>query len=431
MKIYDTFCEMQGVTPEKVMNPLSALEIFEGQVSLVHHIMAFEEANPGSHPDPETEVEGQLLAYFLGAVPKGQLMVMKQLGDESYAASLADQNCWQVRTSKRLTYTLRHNHDLSLGRYNDALFENIDRELQAFRWAPHKILGFLLGNTKTRFAVHVQLRRLHYDDIPSIDWYISLSDIQGQGVRDSRSFDSWRASVIGHQKARAGFGQDQRGRSVQPHRHPHGLCRWHRGTALWDAHAVRQVSVLLQCKVREAPFGRLLALPCRERGSLCYQTIPASYLTFHTRPPHEKDPAGRQWDRRAREEGVPVGTGSSEQKAPGGSPMREGPEPSSSSAARGSAFAEGPDAETDTPTFNLDDLRRVIQEQELAEQTESVGRRVPQQEGILEVDAKISLERERILEQEALNKKVNANPWFIYDHGITRLKVAYGGRRCL
>ena len=98
-------------------------------------------------------------------------MVMTQLGDESYAASLADQNCWQVRTSKRLTYTLRHNHDLSLGRYKDALFENIDRELQAFRWAPHKILRFLLlGNTKTRFAVHVQLRRLHYDDIPSIDW---------------------------------------------------------------------------------------------------------------------------------------------------------------------------------------------------------------------------------------------------------------------
>ena len=106
--------------------------------------------------------------------------------------------------------------------------------------------------------------------------------------------------------------------------------------------------------------------------------------------------------------------------------MGEGPEPSSSSAAGGSAFAEGPDAETDTPTFNLDDLRRVIQEQELAELTESMGRRVPQEEGILEVDAKISLGRERILEQEALSKKVNANPWFIYDQGITCLKWPTG-----
>ena len=47
---------------------------------------------------------------------------------------------------------------------------------------------------------------------------------------------------------------------------------------------------------------------------LCYQTIPASYLTFHTRSTHEKDP---------------MGTVSSKQKAPGGSRMKEGPEPSS------------------------------------------------------------------------------------------------------
>ena len=40
-----------------------------------------------------------------------------------------------------------------------------------------------------------------------------------------------------------------------------------------------------------------------------------------------------------------------------------------------------------TPTFNLDDLRKVIQEQELAEQTESEGRRVPKEEGVLEVEA--------------------------------------------
>ena len=72
---------------------------------------------------------------------------------------------------------------------------------------------------------------------------------------------------------------------------------------------------------------------------LSYKTIPAKYLTFHTRPPREKDPAGRQWERRAREEGVPMGAESSEPRATGGSPMGEGPGPSSSSAAGGSAFA--------------------------------------------------------------------------------------------
>ena len=106
--------------------------------------------------------------------------------------------------------------------------------------------------------------------------------------------------------------------------------------------------------------------------------------------------------------------------------MGEGPGPSSSSAAKNSAFAEEPDAAVGTPTFNLDDLRRVIQEQELAEQTESEGRRIPKEEGVLEVDAKISLERERILEQEALIQKMNANPWFIYEQGVTRLKWPSG-----
>ena len=79
-----------------------------------------------------------------------------------------------------------------------------------------------------------------------------------------------------------------------------------------------------------------------------------------------------------------------------------------------------------TPTFNLDDLLKVIQEQEYAEQTETEGRRVPKEEGILEVDAKISLERERILEQETLIRKMNANPWFLYDQGVTRLKWPSG-----
>ena len=49
MKIRQTYCHMEGVTQEKVLNPLNALEILEGQVALVHHIMAFEEANPAVH----------------------------------------------------------------------------------------------------------------------------------------------------------------------------------------------------------------------------------------------------------------------------------------------------------------------------------------------------------------------------------------------
>ena len=80
-----------------------------------------------------------------------------------------------------------------------------------------------------------------------------------------------------------------------------------------------------------------------------------------------------------------------------------------------------------TPTFNLDDLRKVIQEQELAEQTESEGRRIPKEEGVLEVDAKISLERERILEQEALIQnrlRWPSGAYVVSEYGDGRVKTA-------
>ena len=273
MKVYDTFCEMQGVRPEQAINPVSALEVLEGQVALVHHIMAFEEANPAVHIlSPRQKWKAGFLAYFLGAVSKGQLEVMKKLGDESYAASLADRGCWQVRTSKGLVYELRHSRDIALGRFNDALFENIDKKLQAFRWAPHKILGFLLGNTKTRFSVHVQLRRLHYDDVPSIDWYISLSAVQGH-TRVSPTAESipLLASLLTKERRRSlglhlpchpqqELGEHQN-RGTGAGKKPGILVKAAASLSTWftpvgseapragDAHRLWQVLVLLQCEV--------------------------------------------------------------------------------------------------------------------------------------------------------------------------------------
>ena len=91
MKICQTYCHMEGVTQERVLNPLNALEILEGQVALVHHIMAFEEANPAVYIlAPRQKWKATFLAYFLGAVSQGQLTIMKQFGDEAYAAGLAD-----------------------------------------------------------------------------------------------------------------------------------------------------------------------------------------------------------------------------------------------------------------------------------------------------------------------------------------------------
>ena len=147
-------------------------------------------------------------------------------------------------------------------------------------------------------------------------------------------------------------------------------------------------------------------------------TIPAKDLTFHTHPPHEKDPAGRQWEKRAREEGIPMGAGSSEPRETGGSPMGEGPGASSSSAAGGSAFAEEPDDAMGTPTFGR-----------LAQKSRSWPNRPCQRAGAsLRRRCLKWMPRSRwcAREQETLIKKVNANPWFIYDQGVTRLKWPSG-----
>ena len=82
--------------------------------------------------------------------------------------SYTSSNNWVVKTSKSLSNELRHNANRSLGRLNDAQFENLPM-LQSFNWAPVKILAFLLSNSKSRFAIHLQLRELMYERIGEWD----------------------------------------------------------------------------------------------------------------------------------------------------------------------------------------------------------------------------------------------------------------------
>ena len=211
----------------------------------------------------------------------------------------------------------------------------------------------------------MQLRRLDYDDVPSIDWYISLSAVQGH----SRVSDVADPSTLGEPLTL------DRCRALGYIFHATHNKNWEgvrdQGLALGHTREEGQSSRLAIHMVyaggSEAPkhgthiqYGKYIfccnvkyeellneggALFLADNGVvLSYNTIPAKYLTFHTRPQHEKDPAGRQWERRAREEGVPMRTGSSEPRATGGSPMGEGPGPSSSS-----AVAEEPDADMGAP----------------------------------------------------------------------------------
>ena len=212
---------------------------------------------------------------------------------------------------------------------------------------------------------------------PSIDWYISLSAVQGHTRVSPTADPSTLGEPLTKERCRSlGYifhathnknwesikteglelGKTRDPGQSQPHRYPHGLRRWVRGSACGDAHCLCRY--LFYCNVK---YEELLdeggALFLADNGVvLSYNSIHVKYLTFSTRPPHEKDPVGQQWgppelgrERRSYGNGNPQSRGRQ-----GGSPMGEGPEPSSSSAPGGSAFAEGPDTELGTPTFNLE-----------------------------------------------------------------------------
>ena len=106
------------------------------------------------------------------------LGVLERTTTDTGGVAYASPNSWVVKTSKRLSCELRHNSNRALGRLNDAQFENLPM-LQAFKWSPVKILAFLLSNSKSRLAIHLQLREFMYERVEHWDIYISVSAFQG------------------------------------------------------------------------------------------------------------------------------------------------------------------------------------------------------------------------------------------------------------
>ena len=109
---------------------------------------------------------------------QAQLALLERTTNDAAGVAYASPNSWVVKTSKRLSYELRRNSSRNLGRLNDAQFEHLPM-LQALQWAPVKILAFLLSNSKSWFAIHLQLRELMYERVERWDIYILLSAFQG------------------------------------------------------------------------------------------------------------------------------------------------------------------------------------------------------------------------------------------------------------
>ena len=327
LDVHDSRQRMVGVGQEQFLGADVVLHCLEGQVALLHHVMAFEEANHGRKVLTDTQRwKATFAAYFLGVVSQSQLALLERTTKHTASVSYTSSNNWVVSTSKKLSWELRHNENRSLGRLNDALFENLPA-LQAFKWAPLKILAFLLSNSKSRFQIQLQLRELMFDQVGQWDIYISLSAFQGHtrysDVASDASFgreldlkevmslgyifhctkngvwDSIRADGLLLSKTRGG---QAKSRQAIHFVYAGGEVGPEAGTVILYGKDIFycQLDAWLFCQA-----GNKLYLT-GNGVVLSHVDVPTNFFYFSNRPPHEQDEGSKRWNRRQqqpREEG--------------------------------------------------------------------------------------------------------------------------------
>ena len=126
LQVYDSRRQMIGAGQERFCGSEVALHCLESS-ALMHHVMAFEEANSGRKILSDTQRWKRT-----SCVSQGQLSLLERTTNDTAGVAYASPNSWVVKTSKRLSYELRHNSNRALGRLNNAQFENLPM-LQAFK----------------------------------------------------------------------------------------------------------------------------------------------------------------------------------------------------------------------------------------------------------------------------------------------------------
>ena len=179
---------------------------------------------------------------------------------------------------------------------------------------------------------------------------------------------------------------------------------------------------------------------------LSYVDVPARYLYFGNRPPHEQDEGARRWNRRQqqpREKGGYMYRGSlraTRTTAAGSGPTGPVPGASSSSepgrgptdlapgkAQKGSTAKGGCEGSPSVPpqpeAFNTSDLRKSIDEVE----QQQTRRRAAANE-FVEVDLRVNTAKIHAEQQEALLRQTSSNPWLLFHQDVLALKNAKGNK---
>ncbi|CAE7386490.1 der, partial [Symbiodinium necroappetens] len=243
----------------------------------------------------------EFLRCFLGALGEESLDSLHEeirvVGNMRH-----DHGSWAVRTSKDMSRILRHEATTCLGNYMEASLEELQRmRLKPFEWEPRKFFAIVCANSKGRFNLWVSPKALVFNRFFDWDFEIGIGAIQGHsrmpGLVLGFTRAGWRTGRMAIHFVYAG-GEESPGLGTH----------------------IKYGSYIFYAKLDYVHFwehGHELYLT--DNGVvgvvLAYQDVAPMYLTFHYRPPHEKDPGGLRHE--ARQNTAGVGPTSSKEEAKG------------------------------------------------------------------------------------------------------------------
>ena len=455
----------------------AVLDILEGQLAFLSAVRDYEKKHAGCRLlQPHLTWKLEFLACFIGALDEKSLDALhediRQVSERRH-----DHGGWAVRSSKDLSRILRHEISTRLGDHCEASLEELQRlpreRIKPFEWEPRKFFAFVCANSKGRFNVWVAPKALVFGRFLDWDFEIGISAIQGHSrlpdqvsetvlgerltidrcqqlgmifhASDNSNYESIKEKglMLGYSRAR--------GRSSRVAIHfvyAGGVESPGLGTH------IKYGSYIFYAKLDYDHFlqhGHELYLT--DNGVvLSYKDVAPMYLTFHYRPPHEKDPGGLRHEKRQNTAGV---SSSQEEEtsasaaAQGSSPQGEAPGSSSDTRARPapkkrpktataaeSSVEKGSSPQGEVPTLSPEALQKLIREHELKEEemrkgTETEGSTKYAYESGDTVHGKV--DAHRLQKEEELSEvllKARHNPWHLFNHGVLHLTDKEGNKMC-
>ena len=268
-------------------------DLLEGQLAFLSHVRLYEENHPGCHILQQNLVwKYEFLRCFLGCLDEAELStVAAEIRDVSHLSF--NHGSWAVKTSKNMSRILRHDDRTVLGKYMEFSLEGFQRtSVKPFDWHPRKFFSFLMANSKGRFNIWVAPVALTFGRFFDWDFHISISATQGHTRVPEQVSEISLGERLSIERCRK-LGMIFHATDNANYEGIRGVTSPGPGTV------VKYGPYVFYCNLDyESYLNHGHELYLTDNGVvLSYESIAPMYLTFHYRPPHEKDPGGLRHER--------------------------------------------------------------------------------------------------------------------------------------